>query len=282
MYEIDRVLIAKSKKKSKKILSKIWTFFKKNFLKKNITPESKFSGWGLEINHSEPPWNILPTKSDLNFLEINEELLGLINNGDFKLTQFEYYDTNYKKILDELKWRHYLIFNSCLNLIQNTDNKKKVLVECGVCDGLTFFFAASALFSKNVDFEGFLYDSWSKFSFDYKRDIYDYSYLSVDIAKQNLFKFKKSLNFIEGNIPKTFKNSIIPKNIDFLHIDLNSSDATLDTLDFFYKKILSNGIIIFDDYGRIQYEKEVIDKFFVDKKGNFFSTPTGQAIFLKS
>ena len=51
-----------------------------------------------------------------------------------------------------------------------------------------------------------------------------------------------------------------------LHIDLNSKEATLSSLDFFYEKVLTGGVIIFDDYGRIEYEKEVIDKFFINKK----------------
>ena len=281
MYEVDRVLIAKSKKKKKKISSKFWSFFKKRFFNKSSKPQTKFSGWGLEINNTKPPWVINPTESDITFLNTNEEILNHIKENKFNITQFEYYNTDFKKILNELKWRHYLIFNSCLNLIQSTDNKKKTLVECGVCDGLTFFFAANALFSKNVDFEGFLYDSWSKFSFNDKKDIYDYSYLSVDTAKQNLSKFKEHLNYLEGKIPDTFDNPISPKKIDFLHIDLNSSDATLNTLEFFYEKVSNNGVIIFDDYGRIEYEKKVIDTFFNNKIGNFISIPTGQAIFVK-
>ena len=53
-------------------------------------------------------------------------------------------------------------------------------------------------------------------------------------------------------------------------------------LCFFYDKINSEGIIIFDDYGRMALEKQVIDEFFLDKQGNFISFPTGQAIFIKS
>ena len=205
----------------------------------------------------------------------------LIIDKKFKLTQFDYFDTNYEKILNELKWRHYIIFNACINLIKNNGTNKKNLTECGVCDGLTFFFIANALKSKNVDFNGFLFDSWSKFSFNNKKDIFDYSYLNVDVAKNNLLEFKENLNFIEGNIPETFKNSHNPEKIDLIHIDLNSSEATLNALNFFYEKINSGGVIIFDDYARIASEKEIIDKFFLNKEGNFISIPTGQSIFIK-
>ena len=156
-----------------------------------------------------------------------------------------------------------------------------VKTQCDYFSGLTFFFIAHALKYKNINFEAFLYDSWSKFSFDGKEDIFDYSYLSLDIVKKNLLEFRKVLTFNEGNIPEIFKNSSHPTKVDFLHIDLNSKEATLDSLNFFYEKISSDGVIIFDDYGRIDDEKEVIDKFFNNKKGNFISLPTGQAIFFK-
>ena len=285
MYEVDRVLTAKNKNKNKNFLSKLWNSIRKNIhLKKALRighRENKFSGWGMEIKHSKPPWTILPKDTDLYFLEINNKLLNLIKERKFRLTQFEHHDTDYEKILDELKWRHYLIYNCALGLCNVNEKQNKTLVECGVCDGLTFFFAAHALSLKEINFDGFLYDSWSKFSFDKKEDIFDYSYLNVDIAKKNLKEFEKFLTFNEGNIPEVFKDSSNPSKVDFIHIDLNSREATLNSLNFFYDKISSDGVIIFDDYGRIKDEKEVIDKFFINKKGNFISLPTGQAIFFK-
>ena len=282
MHEVDRVLIAKSKNKNKNLFSKLWNYLKKKFSFRSLyVKESKFSGWGLEVNHSKPPWDILQKETDLNFLETNNRLLRLINEKKFRLTQFEYIDTNYQKILNELKWRHYIIYNCALNICQSSDKSKKTLVECGVCDGLTFFFLASAFKFKDTNFNGFLYDSWSKFSFNDEQDIFDYSYLNVDIVKKNLYEFKKDLIFNEGNIPEVFHSSSNPSSIDLLHIDLNSKEATQKSLEFFYEKLSSNGIVIFDDYGRIEYEKEVIDKFFINKKGNFVSLPTGQAIFFK-
>ncbi len=46
-------------------------------------------------------------------------------------------------------------------------------------------------------------------------------------------------------------------------------------------KISVNGVIIFDDYGRMHLEKEIIDNFLNNKKGIFFPLPTGQALFIK-
>ena len=168
MYEVDRVLIAKNKSKEKKLFSKVWNNLKKSTFYKLLSKKSiisKFSGWGLEVNHSDPPWKVEQKESDKFFLETNSKLLNLINEKKFRLTQFEYHDTDYKKILNELKWRHYLIYNSVLELSNNTKENKKTLVECGVCDGLTFFFAASALQFKQTVFNGFFYEFCKYFFF---------------------------------------------------------------------------------------------------------------------
>ena len=282
MYEIDRVLIAKSKSNKKKFLSSIWSLIKRNLFKSSPKKLYKFSGWGMDINHSDPPWETLPTLKDKIFEQINNILLELILKKEFCLTQFEYHNTNYSKILDELKWRHYFIYNACNDIIKNSNNKKKSLVECGVCDGLTFYIMAQCLNINKIEFQGYLYDSWSKFNFDNKKDFFDYSYLNLEITKKNLKQFERNIIFNEGNIPEVFKNSENPQNIDLLHLDLNSGNATKDALMFFYNRINSEGIIIFDDYGRMSLEKQVIDKFFLDKQGNFISLPTGQAIFIKA
>ena len=279
MYEIDRILISRSKKNKNK-LSLYWNSLKRKFFKKNRAEKSKFSGWGIEIYHSPPPWQNSRKKNDEIFNKIKNEILELILNKHFKLSQFDYFDTDYSKIIDELKWRHYIIFNICISLIKLKKNNIS-LVECGVCDGLTFFFAAKAMKFNDIKFNGYLYDSWSKFDFQEHKDIFDYSYLNVDTVKKNLCEFKDSLFFNEGNIPEIFDKAQNPKNIDFLHIDLNSEKATLDSLKFFYHKLSQGSMVLFDDYSRILSEKNVIDEFFNDKLGNFISLPTGQAIFIK-
>ena len=122
-------------------------------LSRNTAPAIALAAIKASQNYSEPPLKILQKDSDINFLKINDNLLKFIKEKKFRLTQFEYFDTDYEKILDELKWRHYLIYSCAIKLLDNTDNSKKTLVECGVCDGLTFFFAANALkFKKYLAF----------------------------------------------------------------------------------------------------------------------------------
>ena len=82
-------------------------------------------------------------------------------------------------------------------------------------------------------------------------------------------------------IPNIFKNATNPSEVSWLHIDLNSTDATKSSLDFFYDKLISGGIILFDDYGGFDDTRKAIDNFFDDKSGHFINYPTGQGVFIK-
>ena len=119
MLEIERVLIEKKKNKKKNFISKFWKKTKRNLInnipllrkikscikKDNIT----FSGWGMTITDLKSPWNLNNNKSDNFFLEAHKNLLNLIKEKKFRVTQFETEDTDYKKIMEELKWRFYII-----------------------------------------------------------------------------------------------------------------------------------------------------------------------------
>jgi hypothetical protein len=145
-----------------------------------------------------------------------------------------------------------------------------------------------ALKKFKFNFKSYLYDSWSVMKDEYldrdeKKLSGSYRYLNLSRTKKNLYIFKKNTTFNRGYIPESFKNSTNPKIVSWLHIDLNSSFATLESLNFFWDKIESCGVIIFDDYGSSQYTstKIVIDKFFENKSGHFFNLPTGQGVFFK-
>ena len=69
-----------------------------------------------------------------------------------------------------------------------------------------------------------------------------------------------------------------------MHIDLNASKPTLNTLNFFYKRLEKNGLILIDDYGDKNYmdTRKVIDYFLLKKNNILWQLPTGQAIIFKN
>ena len=171
----------------------------------------------------------------------------------------------------------------------DTKGKPHNLVELGVHDGMSAFFAASSMQSNKKKFKFFLYDSWSKMLEKYLtntelKSIGSYQYLDFNNVVNNLKVFNKNTIFNKGYIPDSFLTSKNPETISWLHIDLNSCKPTIASLNFFFNKVIKNGIIIFDDYGFNEHleTKIAIDKFLSNKKGTFFHIPTGQAIFYKS
>jgi hypothetical protein len=247
-----------------------------------------FSGWGMATHSTNPPWythNSFKMNIDIyNFNITHNIILNLVKKNKFYISQL----STPVAALEELKWRHYFIFQTVLFSSKFTSSKKKNIVECGVCDGLTIFYAMMALKKFKFNFKSYLYDSWSVMKDAYldsdeKKLSGSYRYLNLSKTIKNLGIFKQNTIFNKGYIPESFKNSIYPKRVSWLHIDLNSSYATLESLNFFWGKVESGGVIIFDDYGSSQYTstKKVIDKFFENKSGHFFNLPTGQGVFFK-
>lgn len=249
-----------------------------------------FSGWGMSTSHY-PPWdiNIFPDCNCRDFFEVNNRIISDIKEQKINLLQFIEYNT--EEILSELMWRHFIVFWSVRHALIHTSSTRGDeinLVECGVCDGLTLRFAMESLTSKQVGYKVFAYDAWTGMKDDLllgneKKYAGNYANISLQNTKNNLKAFADKIVFIKGYIPESFDLCENPNSLIWLHIDLNSSKPTTDTLAFFYEKILSGGVILFDDYGWYGYteSKQAIDKFLAEKGGSLLPLPTGQAIYFK-
>lgn len=253
-----------------------------------------FSGWGMNTT-TNPPWALTPKNEVLKFEKTHNELIQLIKNKKFNLTQFSYKFKNDRekirnstKAVQELKWRHYIIYFSILYAKKFTKTKVNI-VECGVADGMGIFYAINALNKENANFTGYLFDSWAKIKKEHLQNTdemkhqNDYWYLDIKNTKNNLCKYSKNLIYNAGYIPEILQSSNLPNNISWLHIDLNSSSPTLKTLELLYDRLGSGAIILLDDYGHKTYEltRTIANKFFEDKNGQFINIPTGQGIFFK-
>lgn len=249
-----------------------------------------FDGWGLKTYHRTPPWVGAEMGIAKSFSIVNEEVVKSVQDGRFFLSQFAKF-TDVLSLLRELSWRHFVIYWSVHHALRSTGtSSRKSFVECGVCDGLTIYYALRAMDELKEDqCKVYLYDSWQAMRGEQLHDseaknIGAYSYLSMDSTKKNLVDYASKTIFCQGFIPESFSMYDNPEEISWLHIDLNSSMATLSALEFFFPRLEIGGCIVFDDYGSDNYRetKAVVDHFFQGKRGSLLPLPTGQAIYLKT
>jgi hypothetical protein len=269
----------------------IISFFEKhNFLRKilMVGRAPTFVGWGM-TTCTAIPWGDEQKLGAIehDYSQACKTLVDLITNHKFSLSQFK--DLNKLEMLESLRWRHYIVYWSSHYAIVNTRVATKNLVECGVCDGLTSFFAMSAASNQTKNWAVYLYDAWAEMKENLllaseKKNKMSYDYLDVELTKKNLEPFQSHITFNKGFIPESFAVSQNPDSIVWLHIDLNSATPTLAALDFFWDKLASGGVILFDDYNWIGYEdtKKVILDWLSTRAGTLLPLPTGQAIIFKS
>lgn len=253
-----------------------------DFLRNKKEDPPKFSGWGMTSAH-EFPW-----KDDFQGEVFRKTCQEIKKEFDF----------SYGKVttgigierLDSLQWRHWNISYAVRFALKFSHISEFNFVECGVADGVSSFFLLSEVDSKKKLFGKcslHLYDSWDAMKIEHLENSEKdhegrYKELDLERTKKNLSKFKTPKFFHKGYIPESlFQEPSPPDVVCYLHIDLNSSKATLATLEFFYPRLVHGGVILFDDYAGSSYEdtKKVIDRFFSDKPGILQKIPTGQGLY---
>jgi len=244
----------------------------------------RFSGWGMTTKTS-PPWADDADALAKEFMAVNAEVTGRVASGALRLSQFNSVQDKARQ-LRELMWRHYLVFWSARYASRTVAASEINLTECGVCDGLTAYFAMSAA-AGTGSYKAFLYDAWQAMTGDRLLDSEQslagqYAYLSLDNTRRNLAPFAGAATFVKGFVPDSFADCT-PSTIAWLHIDLNAARPTEAALRVLFDRVLPGGVILFDDYGWPHWHdtKVAIDRFLGDKRGLLLPMPTGQAMFFK-
>ena len=90
------------------------------------------------------------------------------------------------------------------------------------------------------------------------------------------------VHFYPGLFPAT-SAPIVDTKFCFVHVDVDIFQSVWDCCEFFYPRLVTGGIMVFDDYGFITCPgaKEAADAFFSDKPEFPIYLPTGQAFFMK-
>ncbi len=92
-----------------------------------------------------------------------------------------------------------------------------------------------------------------------------------------------NVKIIRGVVPKTLKD-VDSNKICYLSLDMNCVEPEIQALEFFWDRMVSGGIIIFDDYGYANAsndQKIAHDKFAKSKNVEILTLPTCQGLLIK-
>ena len=168
-------------------------------------------------------------------------------------------------------------------------------VECGVFKGDMAWVIANVVDISNSERGYYLYDTFEGFSprysseddFPLNPNFYSYAnnvYKIPDLYEQVRDRFKEfhNVRVIKGVLPDIL-HEVAPESISLLHIDINSPAAEIGVLDILFDRVVSGGIIVFDDYGWMEYlrQRRAEDRFMKDRQYDILELPTGQGLVIR-
>ena len=185
---------------------------------------------------------------------------------------------NYYLKYDKTNYRSYERKYFLKELLKLTKKIAGDTAELGV-----YFGASSELILesiKSVDKKHHMFDSWEGIS---QPSFEDGTYWQKGNLNSSFFDCKNSLSsfqedkkiYYEGWIPNTFKKVPIELCFSFIHFDVDLYQPTRDGLNYFYLKLNTGGIMLFDDYTFISCPavKKAVDEFFENKQEEVIETP---------
>ncbi len=190
-----------------------------------------------------------------------------------------------------IAWRlHTLVWAARTALAQQGD-----LVECGVFKGDMSWVVANVLGDALADRTFYLYDSFEGLSpkLSSPRDYPDspgflemankiYRDPAVYETVMKRFANMPHIKVVRGFVPDSFM-AAIPERIAYLHIDLNSPQAEIAALEQLFDRVVTGGVIVFDDYGWEHYraQRKAEDSFMAARGHFILELPTGQGLVIK-
>lgn len=247
-------------------------------------PPCHFEGWGMTTT-THNPWAFPEDAADRPaFLRAQQDLIRRVEAGVFVLSQSTGM-VNAKAFLDQHLYRHYYVWWTVRYAVQRTSSR--TLVECGVGDGLSAYFAASG---DGRACEVYLYDAFGPMqAADLLRSEQHcagwYGSLRMARTAENLRGFAGRIRWRRGAIPGSLAHDPLPDDVAWLHIDLNAARPTMEALEAFWPRLAPGGVVLFDDYGWTGWvdTRRAVDAFVARTEGaHLLALPTGQAICFKA
>ena len=177
------------------------------------------------------------------------------------------------------------VLSQAIKYIKN-DNLEGDFVECGIWKGgnIILFQKFNLLFKLKKKIYGF--DTFEGMSEPGKEDrqnkisakeiaikrrirkMSDWCYSSYEEVKNNISKntIIDNIYLIKGKVENTLlEKKNLPKKISILRLDTDWYLSTKIELEVLYKRLVSGGVLIIDDYGTWDGARKAVDEYFKDK-----------------
>ncbi|HLJ86867.1 MAG TPA: TylF/MycF/NovP-related O-methyltransferase [Candidatus Angelobacter sp.] len=157
------------------------------------------------------------------------------------------------------------------------------LAECGVYKGGTAYLLADLARSAGRRLS--LFDTFSGMpETDSNKDLHregDFADVTLQDVRTYLAGFD-NIDFYPGFVPDTLE-PVSGHKFCFVHIDLDIYAAILSATSFFYDRIPSGGVLLYDDYGYASCPgaRAAVDEFFNEKPEVPMTLSTGQCVVRK-
>lgn len=179
---------------------------------------------------------------------------------------------------ENLKFGHSIVMegkkNFIKDIISGLNGVRSSVAEVGVYKGGTAKIILETMDNKDLlflfdTFEGIPNESEHD-NVHVRGDFFDSPY--IDIV-QYFSSFQNSYVF-KGIFPQETGKEIENQKFKFVHLDVDTYHSYLDSLNFFYDKMISGGYILFDDYNEpsCQGATIAVDLFFKDKEEVILNT----------
>ena len=148
--------------------------------------------------------------------------------------------------------------------------------------------------NKNIEFH--VFDSFEGLS-DIKNEDENIKRLELSKIKHIRKQFKSDEGFVRNKVlgkfdfVKTYKGwiperfiEVEDKKFSFVHIDVDLYEPTIQSLEFFFPRLVKGGIIVCDDYNSTDFNgaRNAWDKFFSKNKVYFnFASTLGSSFIIK-
>lgn len=162
------------------------------------------------------------------------------------------------------------------------------VAECGTHRGASAFFLARSINQHDLKKKLFLFDSFMGLSPPCEIDggswkCSDLRANRLDVL-DNLKRVGETpfVEILEGWIPSRFEE-VSARSFCFVHLDVDLAHPTLDSLMFFYPRMVTGGMILIDDYGfdTCPGVSTIVDSFMEDKCEPIINLVSGGCFIVK-